>query len=260
MIEITRHPLPIRGLPAALNGCRIAHLTDWHRSFRTPDALLRKAVALTNAEKPDVIVLTGDYITDDPNDIAPCGEIMAGLCAKSGIFAVLGNHDYGTDGPAMIRALEKAGVELLTNRSVRLKNGLQIVGVDDDILGGPNIARAFAGVSETLPTIALCHNPAFAENLTDRNCLILAGHTHGGQIRVPILTAWKIRKIHAKRYLRGWFEMGKARLYVNRGLGNVGFSFRFRSRPEIALFTLTSESKSRISTPSKSSPVFGPNK
>ena len=238
MIEVTRHSVPIAGLPPALEGLRIAHLTDWHRSFRTPDALLRRAVELANAENPDVILLTGDYVTDDPNDIPPCGEIIAGLRAKAGVYAVLGNHDYGTDGPAMIRALEKAGVTVLTNRSVKLANGLRIVGVDDDIQGRPNRDKALADVTSAEPTVILCHNPAFAEKLTDRDALILAGHTHGGQIRVPILTAWRIRKIRAKHYARGWFTLGKARLYVNRGLGNVGFSFRFRSRPEIAIFTL----------------------
>ena len=237
-IEVTRHSVPIADLPPAQDGFRIAHLTDWHRSFRTPDALLRDAVERTNAERPDAIVLTGDYITDDPQDIAPCGEIIAGLSARLGVYAVLGNHDYGTDGPAMARALEKAGVALLTNRSVELAGGLRIVGVDDDLLGKPSLKRAFADAEANQATFILCHNPAFAEKLADHDAIVLAGHTHGGQVRVPFLTAWKIRKIHAKHYARGWYTLGKARLYVNRGLGNVGFSFRFRSRPEIALFTL----------------------
>lgn len=238
MIEITRHTLRVVDLPEALRGFRIAHLTDWHRSFRTPDALLRKAVELTNAEKPDVIVLTGDYVTDDKKDIAPCGEIIAGLSARLGIYAVLGNHDHGTDGPAMARALEKAGVEMLTNGSAKPLAGLWIVGVDDDILGKPSLERAFKDAEENKQTFILCHNPAFAEKLTEHNAIILTGHTHGGQVRVPFITAWKIRKIHAKHYARGWFTLGKSRLYVNRGLGNVGFSFRFLSRPEIAIFTL----------------------
>ena len=237
-IEITRHSVALENLPSALEGFRIAHLTDWHRSFRTPDALLREAVRLTNAEKPDAIVLTGDYVTDDKKDIAPCGEIIAGLSARLGVYGVLGNHDYGTDGPAMARALEKAGVNLLTNRSVKLEGGLWMVGIDDDILGRPSLEQAFAGAERSEPTFILCHNPAFVEKLTEHNAIVLAGHTHGGQVRVPFITAWKIRKIHAKHYARGWYNLGKARLYVNRGLGNVGFSFRFLSRPEIALFTL----------------------
>ncbi len=238
MIEITRHAVPVVNLPPALNGLRIAHLTDWHRSFRTPDTLLRRAVELTNAENPDVIVLTGDYVTDDPKDIAPCGEMIAGLRAKLGIYGILGNHDYGTDGPAMSRALETAGVSVLTNRSVTLPNGLQIVGVDDDILGRPNLAQAFEGITEGSPLLTLCHNPAFAEKLTAHPGVALAGHTHGGQVRLPFVTAWKIRKIHAKRYVSGWYTLGETRLYVNRGLGNVGVPFRFLSPPEIAIFTL----------------------
>ena len=207
-IEITRHSLPIDGASNLPNGFKIAHLTDLHRSSRTSDALLKRAVELTNAEHPDVIVLTGDYVTDERADIAPCGEILAGLRARLGVYAILGNHDYGTDGAMMTRALQAANIEMLTNRNVLLEGGLRIVGLDDDRLGRPNTAQAFAEVKADETTVVLCHNPGYAEKISDRNALILAGHTHGGQIVVPFLTAWKVRKIPGKTLYAGLVRSG----------------------------------------------------
>ena len=244
MIRVTQEDLVFPNLPDAAHGLRIVHLTDLHRSHRTTDALLRHVVEHTNAARPDLVLLTGDYVTQDPADITPCAEILSHLKARLGVYAVLGNHDYGTDGPAMSRALTDIGIHLLVNRSVRLENGLQLVGIDDDILGHPNLKEAFADIDPACPVIVLWHNPAAAEKITDRACVMLAGHTHGGQIRVPLVTAWKVRKIRAKHYLHGWFTLGKVRLYVNRGIGNVGLSFRFRSAPEIAVFTLAQSNSS----------------
>ena len=249
MIRVTQEDLAFPNLPDAAHGLRIVHLTDLHRSHRTKDALLRHVVERTNAACPDLVLLTGDYVTQDPADIKPCAEILSHLKARLGIYAVLGNHDYGTDGPAMSRALTAVGIRVLVNQSARLENGLQIVGMDDDILGHPNLKKAFADIDPECPVIVLWHNPGAAEKLTDRDCVMLAGHTHGGQIRVPFVTAWKVRKIRAKHYLRGWFTLGKARLYVNRGVGNVGFSFRFLSAPEIAVFTLTQSNLSERTKP-----------
>jgi predicted MPP superfamily phosphohydrolase len=239
MIETTAHSVIVPHLPSTLQGLRVAHLTDFHRSRHTSDLLLRRAVVAANAARPDLILLTGDYVTRDPRDIAPCAHILAPLQARLGVYAILGNHDYTTDGPAMERSLTELGFHVLLNRSVLLPNGLRIVGLDDDRHHRTDVPKAFREVGPNEPTLVMAHNPALIERMADRECLVFSGHTHGGQIRVPVLTEREIRRIGAKHYARGWYSVGKARLYVNRGLGRVGIPLRLFCRPELALFTLT---------------------
>lgn len=239
MIEITEHTVVVPHLPAALQGLRVAHLTDFHRSRHTSDALLRQAVAAASAAQPDLILLTGDFVTNKAHDIAPCARILAPLKAPLGVFAILGNHDYYTDGPAVERHLEELGFHVLLNRSMLLPNGLRIVGLDDDRYHHTDVPKAFQEVRPGEPTLVMAHNPALIEMVADRECLVFSGHTHGGQVRVPVLTRREIRRIGAKHYAQGWYTVGKARIYVNRGLGQVGIPLRLFCRPELALFTLT---------------------
>lgn len=241
MIQRTEHCVPVPFLPAALDGLRVAQLTDLHRSELTPDRLLRHAVSLTNAAAPDLILLTGDFVSEDPADIAPCAQIVSALHARLGVYAVLGNHDFNAGATAVERALTHVGVHVLTNRHARLSNGLYLVGLEDDRFGRPDVARAFAGIPPEAPTLTLIHNPALVELFAARPGIAFAGHTHGGQVRLPYLTAREVRRIGAKHYREGWYTVGKTRLYVNRGLGRVGLPFRFLCRPEVAFFTLTQE-------------------
>jgi uncharacterized protein len=237
-IERTEHTVPLPNLADALDGLRVAHLTDFHRCHLTRDSLLREAVARANAACPDLIVLTGDYVYFDPADIAPCADILSELKAPLGVYAILGNHDYSTDGPAMYRALENIGVTMLHNASVQLPGGLWIAGIDDDIKGKPDVSAAFAPIPPDEPTLALIHNPRTAKRFAQRRCLALSGHTHGGQVVLPFVTARKLRQIGAEHFRAGWYTVGNVRLYVNRGLGNAGVPFRLFSPPEIALFSL----------------------
>lgn len=241
MIQRTEHRVAVPFLPEALRGLRVVQLSDLHRSNLTPDRLLRQAVAMANAAEPDIIALTGDFVTKDSEDIAPCAHIVSALCARLGVYAVLGNHDHYTDAYAIERALAHAGIQVLINHNVRLESGLRLVGLDDERTGRPDAERALAGIGPREPVLALIHNPSGAERLADRPCVALCGHTHGGQIRVPILTARHIRRIGAKRYRAGWFQVGQTRFYVNRGLGRVGIPLRLFCRPEMAVFTLEPE-------------------
>jgi len=239
MIETTEHTVAVPHLPSALQGLRVAHLTDFHRSRHTSDILLRHAVSAANSAQPDLILLTGDFVTNDAKDIAPCAQILAPLKARLGVFAILGNHDYYTDGPAVRRHLDGLGFQVLLNRSLLLPNGLRIVGLDDDRYHHTDVPQSFREVQPTDPTLVMAHNPALIEKMADRECVVFSGHTHGGQVRVPILTKREIRRIGAKHYAQGWYTVGKASLYVNRGLGRVGIPLRLFCRPELALFTLT---------------------
>jgi len=239
MIEVTRHTVAIPGLESALEGLKIVQLTDLHRSGLTSDRLLRRAISLANSGNPDIIVLTGDYVSNRVSDIAPVARILSALHAPLGVYGVMGNHDHHTDAAGVTHALSHAGVRMLLNQNVLIKNSLRIVGLEDDRHHFMDIPRSFVITSPGVTTIVLAHNPVQAEQLAERNCLVLSGHTHGGQIHLPVLTTRELRRIGAKHYRSGWYTVGCARLYVSRGLGNVGVPLRLFCRPEVAQFTLT---------------------
>lgn len=238
MIETTEHRVILPYLPPELRGLRLAQLSDFHRSRLTPDSLIRHAVACANEARPDLLLLTGDFVTQDPKDIAPCMHLLAPLKARLGVFAVLGNHDYTADARATAHGLERLGFTVLTNQNHRLEQGLCIAGLEDDRYGTPDAKRMLHGISAREPLVVMSHNPVGAEHLADRECLVVSGHTHGGQVRMPLLTAREVRRIGAKHYREGWFTVGKAQLYVNRGLGRTGLPVRFLCKPELSLFTL----------------------
>lgn len=239
MIEVTRHTVAIAGLHTALEGLIIVQLTDLHRSDLTSDKLLRHSVSLANTARPDLIVLTGDYISNQVSDITPAARMLSALHAPLGIFAVMGNHDHHTDAPGVVRALSHVGIHVLQNQNVLIRSSLRLVGLEDNRYHHMDIPRAFENTHAGETIVVLAHNPVQAEQLADRECVVLSGHTHGGQIRLPLLTTRELRRIGAKHYRAGWYTVGKARVYVCRGLGNVGLPVRLFSRPEVAVFTLT---------------------
>jgi len=238
MIERTEHTLTFPHLPEALQGLRIVQLSDIHRSRLTPDSLIRQAVEVANRACPDLIVLTGDYVTDQQTDIEPCASLLASLSAPLGVYAILGNHDHIAGAQIVARALRRIGARVLINESVLLSNGLRIVGIEDDQPHRWNLHRAFAHCRTGEPTLVLAHNPSQVDQFPEKECYVLSGHTHGGQIHVPVLTAQKVRAIGSAHYRAGWYTVGRARLYVHRGLGCVGLRLRFRAVPEVAVFTL----------------------
>lgn len=239
MIELTQHTLPLPYLPAELDGIRVIQISDLHRSRYTSDERLKRAIRIANGACPDLILLTGDYVTDDPADIDPCGHILSELLSPMGIYAVLGNHDVTADSSGVERMLHRLDITVLTNRNIKLTQGLWIAGLEDDRHGQPDISRALHGAPDNSPLILLTHNPKNAELASHKECLALSGHTHGGQIRLPFITAREVQRIGAGSYRAGWYTIGKVKLYVNRGLGQVGLPLRFLCRPEISLFTLT---------------------
>jgi len=240
VIAVTKQNLVLAGLPKELNGLRVCHLTDFHKGTTTPDRLIAEAVDTANRLCPDIILMTGDYVNHDPADVEPCAEMLSKLRASSGIYFIPGNHDYVTAGHAMTNALIDCGFVSLINKSVCLEGGLWLCGVDDDREGKPDIAAAFSNVPEDATPLVLIHNPVVAECLPLRKCIAFAGHTHGGQINLPFVRDFALWRIGAKRYRAGWYDVGKTRLYVNRGIGNTGTRFRLNTPPEVALFTLKS--------------------
>lgn len=238
-LTVTRHTLRLPGLRTP---CRLAQISDLHRSWCVSEGFIARVVTATNALRPDVVALTGDFVTRHSEYMGSCVAMLKSLCAPLGMVAVLGNHDYKADehrgGPAVVEGLNLLGAHVLTNRSERLDNNLRLVGVDDFREGNPDPEQAFRGVERGEAVLALTHSPFMFPALCRYDCVTLAGHTHGGQINLPGITNAVMPG--RMRYQHGWYREpdGPGRLYVSRGLGVVGAPFRLFAPPEIAIFDL----------------------
>lgn len=243
-------------LPTAVDGLRMAQISDLHCSAITPASIAARAVALCNAETPDVVVLTGDYISRrnsyaqatlarvwaapiDAYATAVARE-LAVLHAPDGVFAVVGNHDYTEGHIGMWHdLLTEVGIAVLVNRVTKLRGVLPLVGLDDLRAGRPLWRQTLEPLDAAQPHVILSHNPRLILSASNRNCLMLAGHTHGGQVHLPFTNfRRKPRDTRSTAWLRGWYQWGLARLYVSTGAGSVHFPMRFNCPPEISIFTL----------------------
>jgi predicted MPP superfamily phosphohydrolase len=239
---VTRLDVGIPALPHAMDGLTIAHLSDLHHGPDVPMADLRRAVALTNKLRPDLVALTGDFISDDSVYALPCADALAGLQSTYGSFACLGNHDHWHGAQPVIAALRGVGVHLLLNEAMPVdgnSSGLWIAGVDDIWEGLDDLERAMAGVPEDQPTLLLAHEPDFADTAAawPSIALQLSGHSHGGQVRLPVYGALIVPS-YAERYPIGYHRVREMALYTSRGIGLVAPPVRLNCRPEIALITL----------------------
>ncbi len=242
-------PVPIANLPKAFEGFRIAHLTDLHAGENVPISYLARAVDQVNAAKCDCVVVTGDLITHDPDAIDPIVNVLSKLHAQT--IVTFGNHDYNPSGglPAGITVLSdeltiklrKIGCLVLRNQAVPLqRNGSHIwmVGLEDLYTNCFLPQVAFAGVPIDEPTICLSHNPDGTQGLLPfKPDLILSGHTHGGQVRLPFWGAILLPTSN-KKLDQGRFLLPHGQLYVSRGVGFL-MRVRFDCRPEIPIFKLT---------------------
>jgi hypothetical protein len=239
--ELTETDIFIRDLPAGFDGFRIAQVSDVHHSSLVSAAEVRRVVELANSARADLVALTGDYTTASRKYVEPCAEILAGLAAPHGVWAVLGNHDHHTDPLLTRRALAARKINLLDNANTRLRRGgdeLQLAGVGDWSWNDNDWGRAFAGVDRGSPTVLLSHQPSVLDRPeTEGVSLILSGHTHGGQVSLP-LVGTPVAHMNEFKYVRGRFERGATQLYVTRGTGTIGLPLRFGARPEIAVLRL----------------------
>lgn len=242
---LTTCNVAIPGLPRRLDGFRVVQLSDLHRSLVVSDGAIRKAVALANSTRANAAVVTGDLVSRNAGNAAPCCRILKGLRTGYGTFAVLGNHEYWTNAVVVGNAVTGSGITLLTNTSTRLPNGLCLVGIDDEWSGRPDEVAAFEGIRASDPCVVLCHEPTSIKRLKTRPVLVLCGHTHGGMINIPGLNHLFARFARCGGYISGWYSQDKALMYVNRGIGTVFPPLRFRSRPEVTLFILHPTQRSR---------------
>ncbi len=239
--EITETVISLRRLPAALDGFRIVHLTDIHHSIFTPLEEVERAVYLANRLQPDLVALTGDYVTFSPAYIQPVARALGKLKARHGVFAVLGNHDFQVDADEMTRALRSHRIRVLRNSRRPLRAGketLWILGVDDLWWSSDDLPAALKAVPARDTKILLCHNPLGIWQASRHSIdLVLSGHTHGGQVRVPGFRNLYRSKL-GERFVDGWNRLHSTQIYVSRGIGKVIVPIRFDCPSEIACLNL----------------------
>ena len=223
---------------------RIAHLTDPHVGLITPMRAQERAIALTNAEKPDVVLLTGDFVAHSWNYLDALEALLLKLDAPA--FAVLGNHDHWAGAPEVRRALFRAGVEVLSNVNTRLTirgEALQVVGIDDSYTEHSDVEKATRGLDRSLPTVGLAHIPEDADALWAKGVpMVFSGHTHAGQITWARLNELALGKVVGHRYVHGLYgdRTGEGAVYVSAGIGASVMPVRLgeRGRREVAIFEL----------------------
>jgi uncharacterized protein len=252
-LEVNHHRVPVRDLPAAFEGFRVAQLSDLHVGPKLCASYLDEAIDRVLAEKPDLIALTGDFIHKGFRHVRRAAASVARLRAPHGVFAVLGNHDFSVRNAlglrrhrhlhqAVAEALSGVGARVLRNETVPLIRGdarVDLVGVDDLWSRVCDLDAALGDADASRPRLMLAHNPRTIEHLAGRRCdLMLSGHTHGGQVNLPKFGRVTLGK-KTRRFAAGLYQHADTMLYVNKGVG-FGWRFRFGVRPEIAVLTLRS--------------------
>lgn len=247
----------LSGLPRSLSGLRLVQLSDLHLGPYNSAAYLARCIRRANELEADLVLLTGDYVHGSPAYIAPVARLLGSLRARLGVLAVLGNHDHWEDPEACRRELRARGIRLVDNTRLflsaarRLGNsppadgGLCLAGVGDYWEDRCDLDAALGGVAPTLPRILLCHNPDFAESESARAGrhrvdLMLSGHTHGGQVRVPGVRSIIVPSSYGSRYARGLCQGPAFPVYVSAGLGVTIFPVRLLCPPELTLLELRS--------------------
>ena len=249
-LEVAEETFRLRNLPPAFDGFRIAQISDIHLEEYTEDYFLRRVIAQVNALKPDLVLVTGDFISRGPLALevsyaaaGRCAALLSTLTCPER-YGILGNHDVVVGSRVVRNHMENNGLPMLVNQCVRVEREGQhilLAGLDDCSFGKPNLTLTVPEKPDA-PVILMAHEPDYAVHIAAHRRgplvdLILSGHTHGGQVRIP---GWGPLALppHGKLYPSGRFLVGSSQLYVNRGVGTVGVPFRLNCPPEITLATL----------------------
>ena len=249
-LEVVRRTILIRNLPGSFQGFRMAQISDIHLNEWTEPWFLRRVVAETNKLSPDLVTITGDFISRGPRSedfarraMPVCAEALSHLaCAER--YAILGNHDVMVNPKMVTQALAANGIPTLVNAFTAIERGgdrIWLCGVDDP---GTSVADLGSAIppSPGAPVILMAHEPDYADRvrrhprfpLVD---LMLSGHTHGGQVRLPFVGPLVLPPM-GRKYVSGLYRFADMQLYVNRGIGTVGIPLRFACPPEITEITL----------------------
>jgi predicted MPP superfamily phosphohydrolase len=251
-LETTAQPILMARLPGAFEGFRICQLSDIHIGPFMPASEIRKYVAIANALKPDLTVLTGDFVTFDAGTEQPVVEALSGLRAPFGVFGSLGNHDAWAGVEDSITELfRQVGVRILRGTNVEIAAGsgsLNLIGVDfqSHRRFGPSmpVERLLGNIESVIArdrvNILLSHNPdTFERAAALRIDLSMAGHTHGGQAALEFISPQIAPSRLVTPYVAGLFHKPGSQLYVNRGIGTIGIPIRIGAPPEITVYSLT---------------------
>jgi uncharacterized protein len=251
LVELT---LPIKRLPAVWDGLRIAQLSDFHYDDDFSVVPLRKAVETLNRLQPDIILLTGDFVSSSyfvsrrkkaADAIEPCSKLLSQLKAKIGLFGCLGNHDGATDPDRIFDVLQRRNIKMLRNHSLPLERDgkrLWLAGLDDVIEGSADLGITLHKIPADEAVVLMAHEPDFATQVAKHAVdLQLSGHSHGGQVRIPLIGAPILPELGVK-FPKGLYKVGGLTLYTNVGIGTVTLPVRFACPPEITLITLKSSS------------------
>jgi uncharacterized protein len=253
-LTVSHREITIPGLHAGFDGLRVVQLSDIHLDEFTEPIFLHETVKRINGLDPDIVLLTGDFVTRSPISgaffkAAPwqCAKILSQLRCPNR-YACLGNHDVLVGKEEVTAALTSNDIVVVHNSYIPVERAgarFWLAGVEDPLEGQPDPEAAIPASIRNLPgepVILLCHGPDYVDTLLAQPAgqavaLMLSGHTHGGQIRLPFIGPLILPKF-GKKYVEGWFRLGNLQLHVNRGLGTVGLPFRFDCPPEVSVITL----------------------
>lgn len=246
--KVVRQEISLRRWPERMDGFTVALLSDFHYDPYFSAHPLHAAIGMVNALRPDLIVLTGDFVSiplfgsyaAGAAHAEPCARLLRQMRAPHGLWAVMGNHDAATDPNRVIAALQDSGIRVLCNRSVPVeKDGSRfwLGGLNDVLKQTADIAATLRAIPSGEPTVLLAHEPDYADYVASYPVdLQLSGHSHGGQIRIPFLPPLYLPKL-ARKYIAGRYQIRDLALYTNRGLGTVEIPMRLNCPPEITLLT-----------------------
>lgn len=238
-LSLERVTVELVRLPKRLDGFRIIHISDTHHSPFTSLEHIERTVKIANRLRPDMFVLTGDYVSHERKYIAPVAEVLGRLRAEFGTYACLGNHDHWTDAELVTRAFAENGVRMLINEGFRLDArdaSFWLAGVDDYMVGKTDLAAALRGSFPDEMKLLLAHNPIiFRQAVRHGVDLTFSGHTHGGQVKVRDPE----KRILPKRKLTNGLHRRKdSQIYITRGIGTVVLPIRYQCPPEISFIEL----------------------
>jgi len=240
-LSLERVEIKLPRLPKKLDGFKVIHLSDIHHSPFTGLDHIERTVKIANRLKPDMFVLTGDYVSHDAKYIGPVAEVLGRLEAEFGTHACLGNHDHWTDAELVTRSLKNAGIQVLINEGHRFEArgaSIWLAGVDDHMVGKTDLPAALKGSFPDEFKLLLAHNPIiFRKAVRAAIDLTLSGHTHGGQVKVRTRTP-KDRLIPRRRLSAGLHQRKDSHIYITRGIGTVVLPVRYQCPPEISLLEL----------------------
>jgi uncharacterized protein len=249
-ISVLTRTISIDKLPDAFHNFRIVQISDIHFDEYTEPSFVRRVIGHVNSLTPDLVLLTGDYISFTPlprsfvlGAMHRCAEVLGGIACPQR-FAIMGNHDSFLGAPIVHQILAAVDIPLLVNEYVPIERDgkrLWLCGMHDPVTQVPELDRAIPRKPDG-PVLLMCHAPDFADDVIahPRGHLIdfmLSGHSHGGQVRLPLIGP-VILPFGGRKYVEGLFRFGRMQLYVNRGIGAVGLPIRLNCPPEITLFTL----------------------